>query len=127
MPRPQGRGPRLRLYACFDGGSERAHRLAACRGALGQGGLRQGHDERRRNACFGGGLERAHGLDVGGGACFWQSRTGTARSSITHIIVHVLLLLLLLYRPPMLPLLLVLRVLLILLLLLLLLLLMRLC
>ena len=62
-------------------------RLAAGAGTIGQGGVRQGHDERRRNACFGGGWERSHGLDAGGGACFWQSRAGTARASITHIIV----------------------------------------
>ena len=87
MPRTQGRDPRLRLYAFgFDGGSGRAHRLAAGAGAIGQGGLRQGHDERRRNACFRVGLERVHGLDAGGGACFRQSRAGTARANITHII-----------------------------------------
>jgi hypothetical protein len=63
-------------------------RLAAGADAIGQqGGLRQGHDERRRNACFGSGLEMAHGLDAGAGACFWQSRTGTARASSTQIIV----------------------------------------
>ena len=85
-PRTQGHDPRLRLYACFDGGSGRAHRLAAGAGAIGQGGLRQGHGKRRRNACLRVGLKRVHGLDAGGGACFRQSRAGTARANITHII-----------------------------------------
>ncbi len=79
MPRTQGRDPRLRLYAVFDGGSGRAHRLAAGAGAIGR-------DERRRNASVGGGSVRAHGLDAGAGACFWQSRAGTARASSTQIL-----------------------------------------
>jgi len=70
------------LMAAEEGHTER---LAAGAGAIGQGGLRQGHDERRRNACFRTGLERVHGLDAGGGACFWQSRAGTARASSTQL------------------------------------------
>jgi hypothetical protein len=54
--------------------------LAAGTGAD-QGGLRQGHDEQRRNACFRGGLETAHGHDAGAGECFRQSRTGTNNST----------------------------------------------
>ena len=81
MPRTQGRGPRLRLFTCFDCGSAKAHRFASGGGAIGQRGLRQDHDEQRRNACFRGGLETAHGHDAGAGEGFRHSRTGTNSST----------------------------------------------
>ena len=85
MPRTQGRDARLWLYVALLADQERHNeRLAAGAGTI---GLAQGHDERRRNACLGGGWERAHGLDAGAGACFWQTRAGTARASSTQLLV----------------------------------------